>query len=238
MGNGHATIRTPWPLALTWRLWASIQSRTSRLYASLRCPRSRAGPSCPPPKPLAAPLRNCVVMELTGLPSTNLIQVQSICADTARSRRGLWGRDRPCSTLSEEAHRVAHFSPGVRARPQSGETSSHPRSPKPTPDGSGKPYQPISSPFFRAYSGSGLSIQLLGPLPAHPKPCQRCPDGLATDPPSVIPSSKLTSAAIARVQSVPLRRSSSDCGAGYLVVPRSHSRRRRRGPPWDARSRA
>jgi hypothetical protein len=28
VGNRHATIRTPWPLALTWQLWALIQPLT------------------------------------------------------------------------------------------------------------------------------------------------------------------------------------------------------------------
>ena len=176
-------------------------------------------------------------MELTGLPSTNLIQVPCICADTARSRRGLGVGIVLARLFLEEAHRVAHFSPGVQARPlKAGKPALILEAQNPLRTAPGKPYQPISSPFFRAYSGSGLSILLarsqrtpsLASVARMVSPLTRL---------SVIPSSKLTSAAIARVQSVPLAEVPRTV-AGYLVVPRSHSRRRRRGPPWDARSRA
>ena len=39
-GNGHATIRTPWPLVLTRRLWAAIQPLTRWLSCQLALPRS------------------------------------------------------------------------------------------------------------------------------------------------------------------------------------------------------
>src|SRR5215208_2928849 len=76
VGNRHATIRSPWPLALTSRLWAVIQPLTSWLLCqeALSQIRSRAS------LPLWWSLwqhhpRNRVVMALTGRPSTNLSQV-------------------------------------------------------------------------------------------------------------------------------------------------------------------
>ena len=76
VGNRHGTIRTPWPLALTSRLWAVIQPLTSWLLCqeALSQIRSRAS------LPLCWSLwqhhpRNWVVMALTGRPSTNLSQV-------------------------------------------------------------------------------------------------------------------------------------------------------------------
>src|ERR687898_3566323 len=76
VGNRHGTIRTPWPLALTQRLWALIQPLTSWLLCQLALSQIRSRASLP----LCLSLwqhqeRNCVVMELTGRPSTNLSQV-------------------------------------------------------------------------------------------------------------------------------------------------------------------
>ena len=59
-----------------------------------------------------------------------------------------------------EVHRMAHLSPGVQARPPS-KRRTNPSSSKPNthPDGPGKPYQPISIPFFLSYEDRGsLSI--------------------------------------------------------------------------------
>src|SRR5215212_1681760 len=76
VGNRHATIRTPWPLALTWRLWAAIQLRTSRLLCQLALSQINSRAFLPRALSLwQHHSRNRVVMELTGRPSTNLIQV-------------------------------------------------------------------------------------------------------------------------------------------------------------------
>jgi hypothetical protein len=102
VGNRHATIRTPRPLALTWRLWAAIQLRTSRLLCQLALSqiKSRAFLS------RALSLwqhhsRNRVVLwsSRVGRRRTLSKSVQ-VPAGTARSRRGLWGRDRLFSALS------------------------------------------------------------------------------------------------------------------------------------------
>ena len=74
--NRHGTIRTPWPLALTQRLWALIQPLSSWLLCQLALSQIRSRASLP----LCLSLwqhqgRNCVVLELTGRPSTNLSQV-------------------------------------------------------------------------------------------------------------------------------------------------------------------
>ena len=168
--------------ALTRRLWASIQpAHLSGFYASLRCPRSTAGPSCPSAsKPLATPseeLRGYVAHLPTihepqpGL--CHLRQIQPVAGEGLRLGIVLPG------LFLEEAHRIARLDPGAQVRPlEARKPALILEAQNPLRMAPGQPDQPISSPFFRAYSGSGLSIQRLGPLPAHPKPCQRRPDGL------------------------------------------------------------
>src|SRR5215210_1172888 len=104
----------------------------------------------------------------------------------------------------QEAHRLSRLGPRAQARPlEARKPALVLEAQSPLGVGPSEPYQPISIPFFRAYSGSGLSIQRLAR-------CQRTPslDSVArmVSPVtllSVMPSSKLTSAAIASVQKVP-----------------------------------
>src|SRR5215204_13400 len=65
-----------------------------------------------------------------------------------------------------------------------------------------EPDQPISIPFFRAYSGSGLSIHLFARSQRTPSRDKVARMVSPVTLLSVMPSSKLTSAAIASVQSV------------------------------------
>src|SRR5215208_7584458 len=79
VGNRHATIRTPWPLALTWRLWALIQPPTSWLLCQLALSQIKSRAFLPTTSSLwQLHPRNCVVMALTGRPSMNLSQVSLI----------------------------------------------------------------------------------------------------------------------------------------------------------------
>ena len=78
VGKKHATMRTPRPLSLTWRLWAAIQLRTSRLLCQLALSQIKSRAFLPRAWSLwQHQERNRVVMELTGRPSTNLIQVSA-----------------------------------------------------------------------------------------------------------------------------------------------------------------
>src|SRR5918993_3633612 len=79
VGKKHATMCTPRPLSLTWRLWAPIHSRTRRLLCQLALSQIRSRAFFPLASSLRQPhWRNRVVMALTGLPSTNLSQLSSI----------------------------------------------------------------------------------------------------------------------------------------------------------------
>src|SRR5215211_1421714 len=104
----------------------------------------------------------------------------------------------------EESHRLFGLGPGAHRRPlEARKPALVLEAQDPLRADPGEPDQPISIPFFLSYSGSGLSIQRLAL-------CQRTPS-LASVARTVSPvtllrvmrSSKLTSAAIARVQKVP-----------------------------------
>src|SRR5215210_2976124 len=103
-----------------------------------------------------------------------------------------------------EAHRLARLTPGAQVRPLK---ARKPRlileAQSPLRMALGQPDQPISIPFFRAYAGSGLSIQRLARSQRTPSLASVARMVSALTRLSVIPSSKLTSAAIARVQKVP-----------------------------------
>jgi hypothetical protein len=184
VGNRHATIRTPWPLALTWRLWAAIHLRTSRLMCQLALSQINSRAFLPRALSLwQHHERNRVVLWSSRVgPRRTLSKSLQVPAHTARSRRGLWGRDRPCSAL------CGGGAPGGPPRPRSAETasqsektSSHPRSPKPTEDRSGPAGSADLEPLFSGVFGIGALYPAFGPLPAHPKPCQCRPYALATD---------------------------------------------------------
>src|SRR5829696_1405953 len=115
--------------------------------------------------------RNCVVMELTGRPSTNLSQVSlSSPADKARSRRVLWARDRPF-WLPSRGGGPALWHPPRNAQKvaRSEKTSSRPRNPEPTPDGSRPAGSADLDPLFSGILRIGAFYPAFGPLPAHPQ---------------------------------------------------------------------
>src|SRR5215203_5473507 len=103
----------------------------------------------------------------------------------------------------EEVHRVARLGPGEQARPlKARKPGLILKAQYPLRIAPGEPYQSISIPFFRAYSGSGLSIQRLARFQ---RPPSLASVALMVSPLSCLsvrPSSKLTSAAIASVQKV------------------------------------
>jgi hypothetical protein len=102
----------------------------------------------------------------------------------------------------------------------------------------GEEDQPVSSPFFRAYCGSGLSIQRLARSQRTPsrESVARMVSALTSS--FVSPSSKLTSAASLSVQRVLCMPNSlgERCNSSRRERESAHSaRRRRRGPLWVAR---
>src|SRR5215208_3042908 len=133
VGNRHATIRTPQPPSLASRLWAAIQPLTSRLLCQLALFQIRSRASLPLASSRSQQYpRNCVVMELTGRPSTNLSHVFSSSGTyRARSRRGPSAGDRPFSALSRSGesvgpHRFQECNEG-RSKRENQVSSSNPR---------------------------------------------------------------------------------------------------------------
>src|SRR5215207_9100585 len=103
----------------------------------------------------------------------------------------------------EEVHRVARLGPGVQARPlKARKPTLILEAQNPLRMAPGEPDQPISIPFFRAYSGSGLSIQRLARFQRTPSLASVARMVSPLTCLSVRPSSKLTSATIASVQKV------------------------------------
>src|ERR687895_2055239 len=105
--------------------------------------------------------------------------------------------------LLEEAHRLARLLPRMQARPlKTRKPGLVLEAQNPLRMGLGKPDQPISSPFFLSYSGSGLSIHLFARSQRTPSRDKVARMVSPVTLLSVMPSSKLTSVAIASVQSV------------------------------------
>src|SRR5215204_5836466 len=105
--------------------------------------------------------------------------------------------------LLHKTHRLCGIRPGVQARSlEAREPSLVLESQSPLRMGFGEPYQPISSPFLRAYSGSGLSIQRLARSQRTPSLASVARMVSPLTCLSVMPSSKLTSAAYSKVQKV------------------------------------
>src|SRR5215204_2908837 len=103
----------------------------------------------------------------------------------------------------EEVHRVARLGPGVQARPlKARKPGLILKAQNPLRMAPGEPDQPISIPFFRAYWGSGLSIQRLARFQRTPSLASVARMVSPLTCLSVRPSSKLTSAAIESVQKV------------------------------------
>src|SRR5829696_6685795 len=101
----------------------------------------------------------------------------------------------------KEVHRVARLGPGVQARPlKARKPPLILKAQNPLRMAPGEPDQPISIPFFRAYWGSGLSIQRLARFQRTPSLASVARMVSPLTCLSVRPSSELTSAAIASVQ--------------------------------------
>jgi hypothetical protein len=126
-----------------------------------------------------------------------LRQIQSVAGESLRLGIVL------SRLFFEETRRLSGISPGMHTRSlEAGEPGLVLETQSPLGAGLGQPDQPISIPFFLSYSGSGLSIQCLArcqPLPRRAK-VARMVSALTLF--SVIPSSKLTCAAITKVHKV------------------------------------
>src|SRR5215216_808385 len=164
-------------------------------------PDHKQGLLAPLPKPVAAPteeLRAYGAHRPTihePKPSLcELGQIQPVAGEGLRLRIIL------SRFLVEEAYRLSGIRPGMHRRPlEAGKPALILETQSPLGMALGQPDQPISIPFFRAYCGSGLSIQRLAL-------CQRTPSlesvARMVSPLtllSVMPCSKLTSAAIESV---------------------------------------
>jgi hypothetical protein len=152
VGNRHPTIRTPWPLALTWRLWAAIQLRTSGLLCQLALSQINSRAFLPRALSLwQHHSTNRVVLwsSRVGRPRTLSKSVQ-VPAGTARSRRALWGRDRPFSALcGGDAPGGPPRPRAVQARPlKARKPTLILEAQNPLRMAPGEPDQPISIPFF------------------------------------------------------------------------------------------
>src|SRR5215207_43502 len=126
-----------------------------------------------------------------------LWQIQSVAGESLRLRIAL------SRLFFEETRRLSSISPRMHTRPlEAGEPGLVLEAQDPLRMGLREPDQPISIPFFRAYSGSGLSIHLFARSQRTPSRDKVARMVSPVTLLSVMPSSKLTSAAIASVQSV------------------------------------
>src|SRR5919107_1140457 len=117
----------------------------------------------PLPKPVAAPRKKLRGYGAHGSaihkPQPSILKLRQVKPVAGEPS----ARDRPFSLLSQEGvSALWHPTRNAEQVAPSEKTKSRPRSPKPTEwMALGEKDQPASSPFFRAYSGSGLSIQRL-----------------------------------------------------------------------------
>src|SRR5215213_279726 len=112
----------------------------------------------------------------------------------------------------QEAHRLSFLGPRAQRRPlEARKPALVLEAQNPLGVAPGEPDQPISIPFFRAYSGSGLSIQRLARFQRTPSLASVARMVSPVTLLSVRPCSKLTSAAIASVQKVPSLPNSLGC---------------------------
>src|ERR671911_514842 len=202
-GRRQLTILTPQPLSFTSRLCLPSHRLTSLEMCQLALSQIRRRVFLPT---LSSPSqhheRNRVLMELTGLPSTNLIHMSSspwkVEAVAGYGLRvGVVFGDR----LLDHARGLALLTEGA----QSGQR--HPAPPAfvqkadgPQRVGVGCLHQSVAPPFFRSYKGSGEVIHRLARCQRMPRRRERVarmvsPETLF----SVRPSSKAASAAISKV---------------------------------------
>src|SRR5918995_4128296 len=105
--------------------------------------------------------------------------------------------------LLQKTHWLCGIRPRVQARPlKAREPGLVLEAQSPLRMGFGEPYQSISSPFLRAYSGSGLSIQRLARSQRTPSLASVARMVSPLTCLSVMPCSKLASAAVCKVQKV------------------------------------
>jgi hypothetical protein len=171
-----------------------------------------------------------------GRPRTSASSLPSP-ADTSRSRRESFWLGIVLSRLFlKEAHRLCSIRPGMQRRSlQARKPALVLETHSPLWMALGEPDQPVSSPFFRAYWGSGLSIQRFVHAPSR-ESVARMVSPLTSS--LVSPSSKLTSAASLSVQSLLCLPNSlgERCNNSRRESAQPPPPRRPRGPLWDARS--
>src|SRR5918993_4119501 len=106
-----------------------------------------------------------------------------------------------CLFLKKSHRRLGGIRPRMQRRSlEAGEPGLVLEAQSPLRMGLGESYQPISSPFLRAYSGSGLSIQRLARSQRTPSLASVARMVSPLTGLCVMPSSKLTSAAVRKVQ--------------------------------------
>lgn len=106
----------------------------------------------------------------------------------------------PSGLLLQKTHQLCGIRPRVQARSlKAGEPALILKSQSPLRMGLGEPYQPISSPFLRAYSGSELSIHRLARSQRTPILAKVARTVSPVTRSLVSPHSKLTSAAYSNV---------------------------------------
>src|SRR4051794_17787643 len=204
---GQQTRHYPDPMAAffdTAVVGADPASDLSAFVPACVVPDKKQGLLTPLPKPVAAPREKLRGYGANGStihepqPSfLKLQQVQSVAGEGLRLGIVLPRH------FFEQTRRLSGIGPGMHTRPlQAGEPALVLETQSPLGAALGQPDRPISIPFFLSYSGSGLSIQCLArcqPLPRRAK-VARMVSALTLF--CVIPSSKLTCAAISKVHKV------------------------------------
>src|ERR671910_2231617 len=126
----------------------------------------------------------------------HLRQVKPVAGEGLRFRIVL-----SCLFLKKSHRRLGGIRPRMQSRSlEAGEPGLVLEAQSPLRMTLGESYQPISSPFLRAYSGSGLSIQRLARSQRTPSLASVARMVSPLTGLSVMPSSKLTSAAVCKVQ--------------------------------------
>ncbi len=134
-----------------------------------------------PPKKLRAYSAHRTTIDEPQPALFKLGQIHPVAGEGLRSFAGLI----LSRLLLQKMHRLCGIRPRVQARSlEAGEPALLFESQSPIRMGFGEPYQPIWSPFLRAYWGSGLSIQRSLPSPSAPQALRALPGwSLATELP-------------------------------------------------------
>lgn len=171
----------------------AIHSLTSRLTCQLALSQIRSSAFLPSASNLSRlQWRNLVVMEETGLPSTNLKSTRwSIPPPGSVERTSipyaapeLSDRGRPSPGSARRGASACRLPRRRAARAgRSGSTTSRPRSQEPTADGSRQAVSAGPEPLFSSILRVGRGDPPFGPLPTHSQASERRPDGFAAHPP-------------------------------------------------------